>query len=233
MEEKIPATNGNLMQATGIHKKFSDTSVLNGIDISLKEGEILAIMGPSGSGKSTLLHCLAGIVDTDKGIVRYGDVDITKLSQKDRTKLRRSDFAFIFQFGELVPELPVIDNVVLPLLLQGVGKKGAYSAGREWLDKLDISSIEHDLPHTLSGGETQRVAIARAMAMNPTIIFADEPTGSLDSVNASRVMRLFVELANQHNKSIVFVTHSKKTAGYADRVIRLRDGLIIGDSTGK
>lgn len=219
-----------ILKARGLRKTFGKSLVIHDVDVDLKQGEILAIMGPSGSGKSTLLHCLAGIIDSDGGSIVYNERDITKLSQSDRTKLRRTDFGFIFQFGELVPELPVIDNVALPLLLRGVKKKEAYRISGEWLDIVGVSHIMQDFPHTISGGETQRVAIARAMAMDPKIIFADEPTGSLDSTNATKVMKLFVELADKYDKSIVFVTHSKELTAYARRVIMLRDGLIVNNS---
>jgi putative ABC transport system ATP-binding protein len=219
-----------ILKARGVRKKFGESLVIHGVDIDLKQGEILAIMGPSGSGKSTLLHCLAGIIDTDSGSIVYNERDITKLNQSDRTKLRRTDFGFIFQFGELVPELPVIDNVALPLLLRGVKKKQAYKVSREWLDIVGVSGIMQNFPHTISGGETQRVAIARAMAIDPEIIFADEPTGSLDSSNATKIMKLFVELADKYNKSIVFVTHSEDLAAYARRVVMLRDGLIVNNT---
>lgn len=218
--------NTAVLVARGIHKKFGASLIIRGVNITLGQGEILAIMGPSGSGKSTLLHCLAGIIDSDSGEITYKGQDITTLNQNDRTKLRRTDFGFIFQFGELIPELPVIDNIALPLLLRGVRKKEAYDISNKWISKLGVSEVARNLPHTLSGGETQRVAIARAMAVDPTVIFADEPTGSLDTTNALKVMRLFVELANQYNKSIIFVTHSAAMAKYANRVVALRDGLV-------
>lgn len=219
-----------ILEARGVRKKFGDSLVIHDVDIDLKQGEILAVMGPSGSGKSTLLHCLAGIIDSDSGSIVYKGHDITKLNQSDRTKLRRSDFGFIFQFGELVPELPVIDNIALPLLLRGMKKKDAYRISSEWIDIVGVAHIMQAFPHTISGGETQRVAIARAMAMDPKIIFADEPTGSLDSTSATKVMKLFVELADKYNKSIIFVTHSKELATYAKRVVMLRDGSIVNNT---
>ena len=222
--------NSAILAALNIQKKFGNSSILSGVDINLNQGEILAIMGPSGSGKSTLLHCLAGIIEVDSGNIVYKEQDIATLNQNDKTKLRRTDFGFIFQFGELVPELPVVDNIALSLLLKNMKKKEAYELSSKWLDNLGVSDVAHSLPHTLSGGETQRVAIARAMAIDPTIIFADEPTGSLDSVNASKVMQLFVELVKEYNKSIVFVTHSAEMADYADRIVTLRDGLIVSSA---
>jgi len=220
MEEKP------IIEARGVYKSFGKAEVIHGIDFTLNKGEFLSVMGPSGSGKSTLLHCLAGITDIDKGSVVYGGRDMATFSQKEKTILRRTDFGFIFQFGELVPELSIIDNVALPLLLRGVKKKEVYARSSRWLDEMGISSISHQFPHTISGGEVQRVATARAMVIDPEVIFADEPTGSLDSVNARRIMELFVELVKKYDKSIVLITHSDELASYGSRTIRMRDGLI-------
>ncbi len=220
-----------VLNARNIHKKFGSTSILHGVDIVLEQGEVLAIMGPSGSGKSTLLHCLAGIIDIDSGSIEYRGHDLAHLSLAQRTMLRRTDFGFIFQFGELVPELPIIDNIALPLLLQGIKRKEAYATSNKWLDRVGIAHISKALPHTISGGETQRAAIARAMAIHPKIIFADEPTGSLDSSNSTKIIKLFTELAEKYKTSIIFVTHSKELAYHATRVILLSDGSIVNTST--
>ncbi len=216
----------SIIEARAISKSFRGERVVDNVNLYLKQGEILAIMGPSGSGKSTLLHCLAGIIGVDEGIVSYEGKDITLLSQAERAKLRRTDFGFIFQFGELVSELPVLDNVALPLLLNGSKKAAAYETARKWLEVVEVGKLERSFPHTLSGGETQRVAIARAMAINPKVIFADEPTGALDSSRSKMIMRLFIELAKQYDKTVVFVTHSEELASHADRIVLLRDGVI-------
>ncbi len=218
-----------IIAAHDIHKSFGDSEILRGISLNLEHGELLSIMGPSGSGKSTLLHCLAGIMDTDAGSVVYKGHSLSDLSQNDKAKLRRTDFGFIFQFGELIPELPVRDNVALPLLLKGIKKARAYRLADQWLGVVDITYLARHFPHTLSGGETQRVAIARAMAADPKIIFADEPTGSLDSINTKKVMELFVKLAHHYNKSVIYVTHSEELAKYANRVVVLHDGLIASE----
>lgn len=216
-----------IIEAHGVQKYFGSTLVLGGVDVNVYRGEILAIMGPSGSGKSTLLHCLAGIIKLDGGNVVYDGNNIGALSQGELTKLRRTDFGFIFQFGELVSELPVRENVALPLLLRGTRKRQAYKIADSWLDAVGMQDFARTFPHMLSGGELQRVAIARAMAIDPKVIFADEPTGSLDSVNSKNVMKLFVSLAKEYDKAVVIVTHSYELATYADRTILLRDGMII------
>lgn len=218
-----------IIETKAASKSFKGESAISDVDLRVSQGEIVAIMGPSGSGKSTLLHCLAGIIDVDEGIVSYKGKDMRHFSQKKKAELRRTAFGFIFQFGELVPELPVRDNVALPLLLRGAKKSAAYSEADKWLDIVGISNIASSYPHTISGGETQRVAIARAMAIGPDIIFADEPTGSLDSSNSKKIMDLFVRLAKQYGKTVVFVTHSEELAMCADRVIALRDGKVVGE----
>ncbi len=213
-----------------LHKEFNSRKVLQGINLSINRGGILSIMGPSGSGKSTLLYCIAGILAIDQGEVLFNDQNIASYSLNDLIKLRRKSFGFIFQFGELVPELPARDNIALPLLLRGMKKSVAYKTADEWAELVSVKDVISAMPHTLSGGEIQRVAIARAMAINPEVIFADEPTGSLDSVNAKRVMDLFVRLAHEHHKTVIIVTHSKETASYADRLISLKDGKIESDT---
>lgn len=224
--------NQVILNANGLEKHFGSTPVLYDISVNLREGEILAVMGPSGSGKSTLLHCLAGIVQADKGTVGYKRVNIVTLSQSELAKLRRTDFGFIFQFSELMPELPVRENVALPLLLRKVQKRRAYTIADEWLKAVGMADVAGKYPSMLSGGELQRVAIARAMAIDPKVIFADEPTGSLDSKNSKKVMELFVDLAKKHNKAVIIVTHSQELTSYADRTIFIRDGTV-DESVGK
>lgn len=219
-----------IIKIRDLHKEFNSRKVLQGINLSVSRGDILSIMGPSGSGKSTLLYCMAGILAVDQGEVLFNDQNIANYSLNDLIKLRRTSFGFIFQFGELVPELPVRDNIALPLLLRGVKKNLAYKTADEWAELVNVNDVISALPHTLSGGEIQRVAIARAMAINPEVIFADEPTGSLDSVNAKKVMDLFVRLAHEHHKTVIIVTHSKETADYADRLVTLKDGIIESDT---
>jgi putative ABC transport system ATP-binding protein len=186
-------------------------------------------MGPSGSGKSTLLHCLAGIFTPDRGEVWFDGFRLDTMSEADRTRLRRTAFGFVFQFGQLVPELTAADNVALPLLLNRVSRRAAYKTARAWLDKLGIADKGGRRTGELSGGEAQRVAIARALAPGPTLIFADEPTGSLDSLTGEKVMDLLVGLAREGGTTVVLVTHDARVAAYADRVVLVRDGVVSVD----
>ena len=222
---KIATASCSVIKVRGLHKNFGPREVLRGIDLDVRAGDILSVMGPSGSGKSTLLYCMTGILTADKGEVFFNGKNLAHYSTNSLIALRKTSFGFIFQFGELIPELPVRDNIALPLL-RGVRKKQAYKTADEWASLVGIQNVISALPHTISGGEMQRTAIARAMAINPEVIFADEPTGSLDSVNAKKVMELFVWLASKYRKTVIIVTHSEEVAVYADRHILLKDGLI-------
>src|SRR5215472_13150137 len=178
----LPAVmRGCLIEARDVVKSFGQTPALRGASVATSQGEILAIMGPSGSGKSTLLHCLAGIFQPDTGEVWFDGRRLDTLDDAERTRLRRTAFGFVFQFGQLVPELTAADNVMLPLLLRRSAKKPAHALAVSWLDRLGLAGKSGRRAGELSGGEAQRVAIARALAMEPKVIFADEPTGALDS----------------------------------------------------
>jgi putative ABC transport system ATP-binding protein len=219
-------SHGGLIEARGIYKAFGQTPALRGASVTVRQGEILAIMGPSGSGKSTLLHCMAGIFTPDEGEVLFDGQVLNTMSEADRTKLRRTTFGFVFQFGQLVPELTAADNVALPLLLNRTRRKVAYKTADTWLDKLGIGDKGGRRTGELSGGEAQRVAVARALALAPKVIFADEPTGSLDSLAGEKVMDLMTGLAREQGATVVIVTHDARIAAYADRVAMVRDGLI-------
>lgn len=208
-----------------LYKSFGLTRALRGASITLDEGEIVAVMGPSGSGKSTLLHCLAGILTPDFGAVTFDGQRIDLLSDRDRTELRRSAFGFVFQFGQLVPELPAVENIALPLLLAGQRRRAALAAASAWLPRLGLDGLGGRLPGELSGGEGQRVALSRALVADPKVVFADEPTGALDSVAADQVMGYLVDVVRERGTSVLLVTHEARVAAYADRTVLVRDGL--------
>ncbi|WP_407287790.1 ABC transporter ATP-binding protein [Streptomyces sp. BP-8] len=216
---------GSLLDARALHKAYGPTPALDGADFSIHPGEVVAVMGPSGSGKSTLLHCLAGIIGPDSGTVRYGDHELTAMSDARRSALRRTDFGFVFQFGQLVPELTALENVALPLRLNGTKRKDAERKARTWLERLEVDDVRDKRPGEVSGGQGQRVAVARALAGTPRVVFADEPTGALDSLNGERVMTLLTEAARDTRAAVVLVTHEARVAAYSDREIVVRDGV--------
>lgn len=221
-----PARLEPILCARDLKKSFGETAAMRGISLDIQRGEVLAIMGPSGSGKSTLLHCLAGILRPDSGRVEYAGQRIDNLSDRERTKLRRHQFGFVFQFSQLVPELTALDNVAVPLLLGGTPRHVAYDRAEHWLDKMGIYKQRLSLATQLSGGQIQRIAVARAMAIDPDVLFADEPTGSLDSINSEKVMQLFIDSARESGTTVVMVTHEPTIAAWADREIIVRDGRI-------
>ncbi|WP_031083398.1 ABC transporter ATP-binding protein [Streptomyces sp. NRRL WC-3549] len=215
---------GSLLVAQDLHKAYGSTPALDGASFSVHPGEVVAVMGPSGSGKSTLLHCLAGIVTPDKGTISYAGREISSMSDAERSALRRGDFGFVFQFGQLVPELTCLENVALPLRLNGTRRKAAEHTARQGLERLEVDGIAGRRPGEVSGGQGQRVAVARALAGSPKVIFADEPTGALDSLNGERVMELLTESARSANTAVVLVTHEARVAAYSDRDVVVRDG---------
>ncbi|MET8846378.1 ABC transporter ATP-binding protein [Amycolatopsis sp. NPDC004625] len=213
-----------LLEAAGVRKAYGPTEALAGADLRVRAGEVVALMGPSGAGKSTLLHCLAGIVRPDAGTVRYLGADLALLSDRARSALRRTEFGFVFQFGRLVPELTCLENVALPLRLNGVRGRAAARRAREVLTELDLAAIERKRPGEVSGGQGQRVAVARAVVTSPRVIFADEPTGALDSLNGEQVMQLLTTAARDRDAAVVLVTHEARVAAYSDREVVVRDG---------
>ena len=218
----------NIISAKNIKKSYGVTEILHGVSLDVKQGEVLAIMGPSGSGKSTLLHSLGAIISVDSGEINFNTHNIAKYSDNKRSILRRTDFGFVFQFSQLVPELTALDNVALPLLLNGVNRNKAYEEAEKWLDAVGLIDKYESTPGEISGDQAQRVAIARAMVVQPKIIFADEPTGSLDSLNSEHIMELFIKTAKDHGTTVIIVTHEPSIAAYADREIVVRDGQIVG-----
>lgn len=221
----------HVIEVKNVYKAYGSTLALRGIDLAIKKGEIVAIMGPSGSGKSTLMHCMAGIFKPDKGEVLFAGKNLARMSDDERTRLRRTDFGFVFQFGQLVPELSAIDNVALPLILDGIKRSEAHEKAKPWFEKLQLDGLEQRTSAELSGGQAQRVAIARALVTEPQVIFADEPTGSLDSLSGERVMELMTNLARENNVTVVIVTHEPRVAAYADREVVVRDGKVAGKAT--
>jgi putative ABC transport system ATP-binding protein len=215
-----------LLEGTGLRKRFGSTEALRGVDIRIVRGEIVAVMGPSGSGKSTLLHCLAGILTPDEGTVTFDGRPVDSLAEGDRTRLRRTSFGFLFQAGQLVPELDAIENVSLPLLLNGVSRARAEEVAAAWFPRLGRGGLERRRPGEMSGGQAQRVAIARAMVIEPAIVFADEPTGSLDSLAGEQVMELLTAAAGERGTSVILVTHEPRVAAYAHREVVVRDGRV-------
>ncbi|MFF1871001.1 ABC transporter ATP-binding protein [Streptomyces sp. CB03911] len=234
-----PAAHGplpdgaDLLTAAGLRKSFGPTTALDGASLSVAPGELLAVMGASGSGKSTLLHCLAGITRPDGGTVSYRGQDLAGLSDARRSALRRTEFGFLFQFGQLVPELSCLENVALPLRLAGLRRRLAEDRAWEWLERLEVADAAGKRPGEVSGGQGQRVAVARALVTGPRVVFADEPTGSLDSLNGERVLQLLRRAAKDSGAAVVLVTHEPRVAAYADREVVVRDGRTRDQGAGR
>jgi putative ABC transport system ATP-binding protein len=219
-------TGDRVLEGREVVKSFGSTPALRGASVVVGRGEILAVMGPSGSGKSTLLHCLAGILVPDGGQVAYDGQRLDTMPENRRSALRRDKFGFVFQFGQLVPELTAEENVALPLLLAGTRRARALRKAREWFPRLGLDGLERHRSGEMSGGEAQRVALARGLVAGPEILFADEPTGSLDSLAGERVMDLLTAAARDQGTTVVLVTHEPRVAAYADREIIVRDGTV-------
>jgi len=218
--------DGCILEAREAALSFGETPALRGASVSVARGEILAVMGPSGSGKSTLLHCLAGILVPDSGEIWFAGRRIDTLQEQERSALRRDRFGFVFQFGQLVPELSAEENVALPLLLGGMRRTQAIAEARSWFERLGLDGMEHHRSGEMSGGQAQRVALARGLVARPEVLFADEPTGSLDSLTGELVMELLTAAARQQGTTVVLVTHEPRVAAYADREVIVRDGTV-------
>ena len=219
-----------IMRARGLEMSFGQTHALRGVDLDVAAGEVLAVTGPSGSGKSTLLHVMAGVLVPDAGRVDYHGADTTQdiaaLDEAARSRLRLKEFGFIFQFGQLLPDLSALDNVTIPLLLAGTPRRPALAQARETLGELGLSEHLDKRPTQLSGGQAQRAAVARALVTNPRLLFADEPTGSLDSLAAERTMEVLLNSVRSRGAGLVIITHDARVAAYADREVTVRDGRI-------
>jgi putative ABC transport system ATP-binding protein len=219
-------TQTSVLEARNLVLSFGQTLALRGATLSVERGEILAVMGPSGSGKSTLLHCLAGILVPASGEVCFKGGRIDLMGESERSKLRRDQFGFVFQFGQLVPELTAEENVALPLLLGGIRRAAALAEAQSWLARMGLDGLEQRRSGELSGGEAQRVALARGLVGRPEVLFADEPTGALDSMTGELVMDLLSAAAREQGTTVVLVTHEPRVAAYADREVIVRDGKV-------
>jgi putative ABC transport system ATP-binding protein len=215
-----------VLAGTDLHKRYGDTPALAGVDLQVSGGQSVAVTGPSGSGKSTLLYCLAGVLQPDAGSVTLGGERVDRLSDRARSELRRRRYGFVFQFGGLLPELTAAENVALPLMLAGRRRAAAVAAARPLLDALGLGGLAGRRPGQLSGGQAQRVAIARALVIEPDVVFADEPTGALDSVTGAEVMGLLIASVRQRGAALVVVTHDASVAAACDRSVELRDGHL-------
>ena len=215
-----------VMEARDVVFSFGATPALRGANLQVAKGEILAIMGPSGSGKSTLLHCLAGILVPDSGEVLFDGARVDAMTEAQRSELRRDRFGFVFQFGQLVPELTAAENVALPLMLSGTRRAAALHRAHGYFERLGLDGLGQRRSGELSGGQAQRVALARALVAEPQVLFADEPTGSLDSLTGEQVMDLLVDNARERGTTVILVTHEPRIAAYADREVIVRDGHV-------
>jgi len=214
------------VEARAVRKAFGRTEALRGTSVAVDEGEVVAVTGPSGSGKSTLLLCMAGVLRPEAGEIWYDGRKLHDLSENDRTRLRRREFGLVLQFGQLVPELTAVQNVALPLLLEKHDRAAATTLATGWLERLGALDVAGALPGAMSGGEAQRVAIARALVTGPRVLFADQPTGALDTVSGEHVLTALLTTARESGATVVLVTHDNRVAASADREVLIRDGSV-------
>lgn len=220
-----------MIHLTSIHKSFGQLHVLKGIDLDIAKGELVSIIGPSGAGKTTLLQIMGTLLRPDEGNIVVADTDVTRLSTNRLAQFRNQHIGFVFQFHQLLPEFTALENVIIPALIAGKGKGEAERRALELLDYLNVGERAQHKPAELSGGEKQRIAVARALINQPSIIFADEPTGSLDSTNREDLHQLFIQLRKDMGQTFVIVTHDDQLAHLTDRSIHLIDGRIITPCT--
>jgi lipoprotein-releasing system ATP-binding protein len=216
-----------MLKAHSIFKSYGQLKILKGVDLEVNKGEIVTIVGASGAGKSSLLNILGTLDKPDSGNVVIGSTDVNKLNNKDLSAFRNSQIGFVFQFHHLLVEFNAIENVCIPALIAGNTRAVAEKKAHKLLDRLGLSERVNHKPSQLSGGEQQRVAVARALINEPALVFADEPSGNLDSVNANELHHLFSDLRNEFNQTFVIVTHNEHLAELSDRKILMKDGLIV------
>ncbi|MGY4767374.1 ABC transporter ATP-binding protein [Kribbella sp. CWNU-51] len=225
------STSQPVLELDGVEYSYRRNTALKGVSLQLRPGEVVAVTGASGCGKSTLLHCAAGILSPDAGTVRVDGQDLAALPEEQRSRLRRTKVGIVLQFGQLVPDLPMIDNVALPLLLDGHERGEAHLSALDWLKQVGIADEADAVPAELSGGQAQRAAVARALITGPSVVLADEPTGSLDSRAGQELLEVLLQAARYRGAALLMVTHDNLVAASADREIRLRDGLIQHEVT--
>ena len=224
-----------MLYVKNLHKSYQvgapSYEVLKGVSLSVAQGEFVAVMGPSGSGKSTLLHALAGIIKPTAGTVIFRGADLSRMSDAERTKLRRNDFGFVFQSGQLLPELPAVENIALPMMLDGMPYRTATDTAILWLERMGLRALATHRPGEMSGGQMQRIAIARALAVKPAVVFADEPTGALDYVTGKAILKLLQDTCREKGMTVIVITHNSALTPMADRVIKIRNGKVAGMKT--
>ena len=216
-----------MITCKNIHKSFGELEVLKGIDLSISKGEIVAIVGSSGAGKTTLLQIMGTLDKADSGIILYDNLDVGKMKDKQQAAFRNRNIGFVFQFHQLLPEFTALENVMIPALIANQKQSSAKKSAEEILDFLGLKDRRNHKPSELSGGEKQRVAVARALVNKPSVIFADEPSGSLDTQNKIELHQLFFDLRAEFNQTFVIVTHDESLAKLTDRIIPMKDGVMI------
>lgn len=220
-----------MIEAIDIHKSFGRLEVLHGINLTIEPGKITTLLGPSGAGKTTLMQIMGTLMAPDKGRVLYDGKEVTGLSDSRLSAFRNRHIGFVFQFHQLLPEFNAVENVMLPALIGGASRRAARERAASLLEMLGLADRISHKPSQLSGGECQRVAVARALVNKPSVVFADEPTGSLDPRNRDEIKRLFASLCVDYGQTFVIVTHDLSLASIAQRVVRMDDGMIISDET--